>query len=859
MKPGSATPGSGAGVPFSEQLPVPGDVIQGRYRIERQLGRGATGAVFAARSADGEEVALKVQLRDSAESLARFEVEAAALAKLRHPGIVAVRDFGQTERGNAFLAMELVPGTSLAEILKAQGALESAFALDLTLQLARALAHAHEAGVLHRDLKPENVLVTPRRRAVLGDFGLAKIVDQNQHLSTTGQLLGTPAYMAPEQASGQVHQVSPATEVYGLGATLYDMLSGRPPFVGMGSYQLLVAVFSVVPEPPSAHREGIDPRLEAICMRCLAKDPAARYPGMPALIADLEACAASLGRGSASRTGPALVAAFAGVAILLTFAVLVGLEVSGQGEGASSPSPRLAPSLSAWVPQLRWGDSERRQPEIYLWLDQELLLTLEAQAPVAVVVGGVVASREAIAGQSVLELPTRGGSPVLLVPAWKGTLDPGQPQSVTLAAREVEALGLTEWVAVAVDVDGYVWGRPLPLALRLPPKWLLELPPAARPLGLPAGLEALSTPGEFRNASDGSTLVWIPAGGTTLFEGRDRLAVQLATGVFMGKHEVTRAQFARYRESLGLAGEAVPAGLGQQSVSVGWFGAQAYCRWAGARLPHEAEWARAAWGEETSPKRATLGYVKREQQPTTGDTGSPSPFGCMDMLGNLREYTLDSRHDLDEPVPTKTELSRGDIGAVVVVGGSWLHPPRRRHTRLVSRRYPTGFRICVDPLGRTRDLSSQAWVVQLGRFKPRKSHAADEPWLQAPRPDEITPLTDRAWVLSSLVEPWPFTETCQRAGLGTFLEGLYFRATTTLPQRSGAWIVAVLSDDGVRVRLREGSARPVLLIDRWTNHPSTFDRARFVVSGAAPVLLEVDYCNIGGGRELRMSLVPVPD
>ncbi|MCO5172346.1 MAG: protein kinase [Planctomycetes bacterium] len=265
----------------------------GGYEVKGELGRGGMGIVYRAHDPRlGRDVALKVlhALEAGEEDLARFEREARAAARVQHPSIVAVHAAG-VDGGTPWLALQLVDGESLKARLARDGPLEPAHAARLLETVARALACAHEAGVLHRDLKPHNVLLDPDGAPLLADFGLARAIDpgagEQAGLTVTGQVLGTPAYMAPEQAEGRSEAVDGRSDVYGLGATLYEALTGRPPFSGRSVIAVLAAVVEQDPPAPSTLRPGVPRDLEAICLTCLAKAPAARYPTAAALAADL--------------------------------------------------------------------------------------------------------------------------------------------------------------------------------------------------------------------------------------------------------------------------------------------------------------------------------------------------------------------------------------------------------------------------------------------------------------------------------------------------------------------------------------------------------------------------------------------
>jgi hypothetical protein len=276
-----------AGSSTSEAESLPEAV--GPYRVVRRLGRGGMGAVYLAHDTRLDRpVALKVPRLAGLgpDAVERFRREGRAAAALRHPNICPVYDVGEVN-GAPYLAMAYVEGQTLADRART-GPLSAAEAAALTRTLARALAVAHKAGVIHRDLKPANVMVGPDGEPVVMDFGLARLGDgEADRLTGTGDVLGTPAYMAPEQVDRGAGAVGPATDVYGLGAVLYELLTGRPPFTGTLS-ETLWQIGCRDPQRPTALRPDLDPRLEAIVMRAMAKRPADRYPTMDVFAAALD-------------------------------------------------------------------------------------------------------------------------------------------------------------------------------------------------------------------------------------------------------------------------------------------------------------------------------------------------------------------------------------------------------------------------------------------------------------------------------------------------------------------------------------------------------------------------------------------
>ena len=262
----------------------------GDYEILREIARGGMGVVYAARQTRLDRVvALKVMnggsfARDT--HVARFEVEAHAAANLAHPNIVPIHEIGEQD-GCHYFSMALVDGTTLADRL-AHGSLTPRDAALLIAKLARAVHHAHQHGVLHRDLKPTNVLLDRSGEPHLTDFGLAKLLERDVALTATDVIMGTPAYMSPEQARGDPGTVTTATDVYGLGAVLYECLAGRPPFTGKTIADVMHDVLMSEVTPPSTVNARVDRDIETICLKCLEKEAVARYASAAALADDLD-------------------------------------------------------------------------------------------------------------------------------------------------------------------------------------------------------------------------------------------------------------------------------------------------------------------------------------------------------------------------------------------------------------------------------------------------------------------------------------------------------------------------------------------------------------------------------------------
>ncbi|MCD9143119.1 serine/threonine-protein kinase [Streptomyces albireticuli] len=252
-------------------------LVADRYRLGELLGRGGMGEVWQAQDEVlGRQVAVKLLLdADGDESAAsRFRLEAQTAARLNHPQVVAVYDFGAWD-GRFYLVMELVRGPSLAQELSSRGPLDPARVAAIAAQAASGLAAAHRQGVVHRDVKPGNLMLDADDTLKIGDFGIARFVDQTSaNLTRVGQIVGTSTYLAPERALGRT--AGPASDVYALGCVLYQLLAGRPPFWADSPTALLYLHVDAEPVPPRTHRADLPPAFETYLLRMLAKRPEAR-------------------------------------------------------------------------------------------------------------------------------------------------------------------------------------------------------------------------------------------------------------------------------------------------------------------------------------------------------------------------------------------------------------------------------------------------------------------------------------------------------------------------------------------------------------------------------------------------------
>ena len=293
---GSASPKAvnafGEGVPPAQKAARRGKMLGdfGDYELLEEVGRGGQGVVYRARQKSlNRRVALKViGLGNWATEahVKRFRREAEAAASLDHPGIVPIYEVGERD-GSCYFSMKFVEGGQLDEVAKGKP-MPIRHAAELIAKVARTVHYAHEHGILHRDIKPGNILIDAKGEPHLTDFGLARLVETESTVTHTLEVLGTPSYMAPEQAVGNNSALTAATDVYALGAVLYQLLTGHPPFAGGTTYETIKLMLDTEPRQPRAWNPKIDHDLSTICLKCLEKDPQRRYSSALALAEDLE-------------------------------------------------------------------------------------------------------------------------------------------------------------------------------------------------------------------------------------------------------------------------------------------------------------------------------------------------------------------------------------------------------------------------------------------------------------------------------------------------------------------------------------------------------------------------------------------
>ena len=332
----------------------------GRYRLVKQLGKGGMGAVYLAHDAQlDRNVALKVPhfgARAERQARERFFREARAAATLHHPGLCPVHDVGEID-GIPYVTMAYIEGRPLSEYVSPDKPLPPRQAVVVVRKLAKAMAEAHAHGVIHRDLKPANVTINRRGEPVILDFGIAwRSQAKEMRLTEDGAILGTPAYMAPEQLEGEPEAITPRCDIYSLGVILYELLTGRLPFPGPG-LAIVAQILTKPPDPPTKYRPDLDPVLGAICLKALAKDPALRYGSMMEFAEVLGQYLRGMGRTDVSDMVPLVRTSASGTAMQATLNTPVA--ATHTSERPSSPEPLFAgeplrPMPSPTPPLPRW-------------------------------------------------------------------------------------------------------------------------------------------------------------------------------------------------------------------------------------------------------------------------------------------------------------------------------------------------------------------------------------------------------------------------------------------------------------------------------------------------------------------------
>lgn len=604
----------------------------GRYHILEQLGEGGMALVFKACDTRLErEVALKVIRRGAfapellEEVLKRFEREAKSLARMSHPSIVKVHDFGEHE-GAPYLVLEYLPGGTLKRLLGKP--LPWREAVRLLLPVARGLAYAHQRGILHRDIKPANILITENGEPMLSDFGIAKILEGEQatSLTSSGMAVGTPEYMAPEQWKGQT---IPQSDIYSIGVVLYEMVTGRKPYSADTPAAILIKQATEALPRPAQFGIDLPEAVEFLLIKALEKDPAFRFPDMNAFVTALEGLVDT----DTLYTGKTASAA----AVPPTPSPV---PPTASWPGASSPLPAQTPPSQPRLSQT--GNLPKRKTG-FGWIAGGM--------------GGlVVLCLAALAG--IFVVWRLGSGPLLNRP---GPSQPpaSLPQDGVLPEEISDARGITMRL---------VPGGPFPMgsgreehSLDLPPFYIDQ------------------------------------------YEVTNRLYEEcVRAGACQRPQRVNSATHPRYYDSPDFADFPV--------VWVNWPMAAAYCQWRGARLPTEAEWEKAArgeegrqypWGARIDRRLANYGLLEGDTLPVGSTPDGQSVYGVHDLAGNTWEWVS----SLNRPYPYQAEDGRespAEIGRRILRGGSWRSEPEFLRTYFrydadqMSADLDIGFR-CAKP------------------------------------------------------------------------------------------------------------------------------------------------------------------
>lgn len=628
--------------------------LAGRYRIERELGAGGMATVYLAADLKHDRtVAIKVLKPELAQSLTgeRFLREIAITARLNHPHILALLDSGaDQDAALLYYVMPVAPGESVRDRLARDGALPIPEALRVAMDVAEALVHAHAQGVVHRDIKPANVLLSAGH-AIVADFGIAKAVGQareSETLTREGMSLGTPAYMAPEQAAGDVNADHRA-DIYAVGAMLFEMVSGEPPFAG--SWQQVVMEKVAKDAPSLSSRTPAAPReLGQLVARCLARDPAARPETADALLAELRTLAAPATK---PRSRMVLVAGGLGVAAIAVLSVLFMRDRRARWvhETALPEITRLyeaeqldsAFALASLAEQRAPGDSALA----LVWLELSRLQEFHSEPPGAVVRRAPL--NDTTAWTPVGTTPT----PPVRIPdnAWLYRYALPGYRTVTI---------------MGAQLGGMYVPIPSPVLLQR------ETDPDSAMVLLRGGMLKSTLFGAITDAFELSDFLmdrlevtnreyktFVDAGGYAKREWWDSTIVQA------GRPVAWEAAVSGFTDQTGRPGPstweggAPPAGTDDLPVGgVSWHEARAYARFVGKELPTLVEWTAAAI-PEAARWVVPQGRYDEAGPVRGGGVLGASPRGVYDLAGNVREWVVNAR----EP------------GTRYILGGGWSDPP----------------------------------------------------------------------------------------------------------------------------------------------------------------------------------------
>ncbi len=644
--------------------PLPGTVLRGTWRIEEPIGSGGMGSVYRGRQiAIDRDVVIKVLRVDGRTAdqvlkmVKRFRLEARVMSQLRHPASVQVLDFGESEAdGFLFLVMELCRGQSLRETLASEGHLPTARVARIGARVCKALAEAHALGIVHRDLKPANVFVDEIHGesdvVKVGDFGIAKLADATTHLTQSGAAMGTPMYMAPEQATGG--EVGPASDLYALGGLLYHLLAGTPPFTAPDTVSLLYRHLYDAP-PPLLLPDCGEPEARAwrnLVGRLLAKEAAAR-PASADEVAD-----ALLELERVAEQGPENVT------------VRSPLLVAG-GEA-------LAPAPAAPVSQ---DDATDARPAV----GPDTPTAQSTTSPVPLAPRDGASARPWIAAAAVLLLGLGG------VGAWIG-LDP----DATVAGLE-DPPAPPDTHESPLDLTNL---QPGPQPAPAPPVAPEPEPPDDGMVAIPAGEYPIGCPPSGVGCFDDEKPAWTAS----------------LQGFRLARTETTVSRYTACVDAgecrPPASGAGCPALTDDQATRpvscVSWSDAQGFCAWAGQRLPTETEWEAAArgvsgrawaWGDAGPACAKGISGCPTSPAGVARTPQDVTPEGVHDLGGNVREWTASEVAPYDgytgEPLLRTQRVNRG--GSYAMEAAQFTRAHNRLFDDPEERRPDLGFRCAASP------------------------------------------------------------------------------------------------------------------------------------------------------------------
>jgi formylglycine-generating enzyme required for sulfatase activity/pimeloyl-ACP methyl ester carboxylesterase len=626
------------------------------YRLEEEIGRGGMGVVYRAVDTRlGRTIAIKMLQAEATadpDRNRRFVQEARSACALNHPHIVTIHDIDEDE-GATFIAMELVDGTPLDRVI-AKGPLPIATALAYGAQVAGALAAAHSHGIVHRDIKPANIMITRDGRAKVLDFGLAKLVQRDpadetkSALGTTpGLIMGTAAYMSPEQAEGR--PVDARSDIFSLGAVLYEMLAGRRPFTGTSEISTITAILRDHPPPLRSVRSDIPVEVQTIVERCLAKDPAARYPDAASLALELEAIQAKLTRpGEATWRRPAVLIP---LGIALAAAAGLGIWQTIQTRRIRWVQQEAIPEIERLQVSDRSMDAVRLARQVEPYAPAEIARVRQTWFTLSLTTAPEGADVE-VRNYQTLDAPWEplGQTPLRNERLPFGyyrvrIVKPGYlPLEITSSAAQGRPLiQLTAGkppMPGMVRVQGGEYGVGIARPVRLPDYWIDKLEVTNR---------------EFKQ--------FVDAGGY-------RDPKYWKQPFRDGTRTLTFDEaMARFRDSTGRTGPASwelgthPEGRADYPVGgISWFEAAAYSEFAGKSLPTLYHWYRAAPPDELSSEILDLSNFAGKGPARVGQYQGLGPWGTLDMAGNVKEWCVNQAEG--------TSLR-------YILGGGWDEPSYR--------------------------------------------------------------------------------------------------------------------------------------------------------------------------------------